>query len=119
MLSYRTHSEGNRRLRGPTGWPLATTCHCLMLYRSGRQSRARQHDRMGSSIRMFGEGKAVPNVILFIGDGMGHGQIEAARNASPFMLTIDFMPRSYQDNHESGEDISPTQRGGDCSCDRA
>ncbi|HAN86288.1 MAG TPA: hypothetical protein DCQ13_01450 [Firmicutes bacterium] len=97
ILSYRTHSEGNRRFAGAHRLAvLATTLAiCLMLSLIGPAVSGPSGNMIGwvhPSACSAEESKAVRNVILFIGDGMGHGQIEAARNASPFMLTIDFMP---------------------------
>ncbi|MDD4792688.1 MAG: alkaline phosphatase [Firmicutes bacterium] len=97
IFPYTTHSKGNRRFASANRLAVLVTAIavCMMFSLIGPVVPGSGGNMVGwlhPSACSAEESKGVRNVILFIGDGMGPGHLEAARNASPFMLTMDFMP---------------------------
>lgn len=93
VFAGRVRPQGRRPVRSAT--VVAALVLCLMIMAFGPADHGANAGVLtwlcpGSC--SAGENVAARNVILFIGDGMGPGQIEAARDVSPFMLSMDFMP---------------------------
>ncbi len=98
-------------------------CHLLnaLSDRAGSLRAQRQHDRMGSSIRMFGRREqSRPQCDIVHRRRNGPRADRGCPQRQPVHADNRFHARSYQDNHEfMGRTSHRLSGGGDCSCDRA